>query len=509
MSGRPRRTGLVAFALCLPAFVLLCTVNSAGYRYGASDQAFYVPAVLEHLDPTLFPRDDALISAQAGLTRTDETLAAVVRASGAELPIVYAILYVVSLTLLGLAGWLLARQMYRSEWAAVALLAALTLRHAIAHSGTNTLEAYFHPRQLAFALGALGIAAFLRGRLAGAVALVLAAAFLHPTTALWFALWLGMATVVAEQRLRIPLAALAGLGTIAGLWALTAGPLAGRLVIMDSAWIATLETKDYLFTPAWPLDAWFTNLAYIPIIVLLYRRRVAGGLASEREHGVVAGCLALVVLFLASLPFVAGHVALAVQMQTGRIFWMLDFLAVIYAVWWLAEGAALTLRRAQAVAFAIVLASTVRGAYVMTVVFPDRSLAQVDVRDDDWGKVMAWTRGTPPESGLMADPQHAARYGTSVRVAGERDVLVEAVKDTAIGMYSRDIAMRTRERIDAVGDFATLTPARARRLAERYGLDYLVTEQELALPTAFQSGALRVYRLRDPLPATGAAHPPR
>ena len=39
------------------AFVLLATLNSAGYRYGASDQAFYIPAVLRHLDPALFPRD--------------------------------------------------------------------------------------------------------------------------------------------------------------------------------------------------------------------------------------------------------------------------------------------------------------------------------------------------------------------------------------------------------------------------------------------------------------------
>ena len=33
-------------ALLLP-FILLATLNSAGYRYGASDQAFYVPAMLK------------------------------------------------------------------------------------------------------------------------------------------------------------------------------------------------------------------------------------------------------------------------------------------------------------------------------------------------------------------------------------------------------------------------------------------------------------------------------
>jgi hypothetical protein len=38
----------------------------------------------------------------------------------------------------------------------VTILAALTLRHAIAETGTNTLEGYLHPRQLAFAFGVRG-----------------------------------------------------------------------------------------------------------------------------------------------------------------------------------------------------------------------------------------------------------------------------------------------------------------------------------------------------------------
>jgi len=36
-------------------------MNSAGYRYGASDQAFYIPAIVRHLEPADFPRDAPLI----------------------------------------------------------------------------------------------------------------------------------------------------------------------------------------------------------------------------------------------------------------------------------------------------------------------------------------------------------------------------------------------------------------------------------------------------------------
>ena len=65
MKDRKPRFYLLPFAFCL--FVVLATLNSAGYRYGASDQAFYIPAVTRQLDPALFPRDRALIDAQARL----------------------------------------------------------------------------------------------------------------------------------------------------------------------------------------------------------------------------------------------------------------------------------------------------------------------------------------------------------------------------------------------------------------------------------------------------------
>jgi len=81
-------------------------------------------------------------------------------------------------------------------------------------------------------------------------------------------------------------------------------------------------------------------------------------------------------------------------------------------------------------------------------------------------------------------------------VAGERDVFVEGIKDAAIGMYDRDVAIRTRDRLEELRDFDTLTPARAKSLGTRYQMDFLVTVQSLELPVAFSSGPLRVYRLR-------------
>ena len=486
----------VLFASALLPFLALATLNSAGYRFGASDQAFYLPAIFYDLDPTLYPNDAPLIVSQAKLTIIDEVIAGVVRATGLPLTALFAVSYVATLGLLAWAAIRIGNLVYRTTWATVALLAALTLRHAIIKSGTNTLEAYFHPRQLAFALGALVLASFLRRGTGRHLTLLLLALLIHSTTAVWFCIWLGVAAFVCEEKWR-PVLALAGAtAAIVAVWMVVWGPLQGRLLPMDDVWLATLAGKEYLFPLGWPAIAWIVNLGYVPLILWLYKRRRAAGAALPREAGIVIGAMVLVAVFVAAVLLQAMHVAIAFQMQPARIFWMLDFLATIYVVWALAEMGQPSERRAAIAAAVVIALSCLRGAYVLFVRFPERPAVQLGIRDDDWGRVMTWAKTTPVSSQWLADPYHAALYGTSLRVAGQRDVFLEEIKDTAIGMYDRPVAMRTSERIAALGDFAALTPARARALAAQYGLDYLVTEQPMDLPLAFSSGAIRVYRLR-------------
>ena len=89
-----------------------------------------------------------------------------------------------------------------------------------------------------------------------------------------------------------------------------------------------------------------------------------------------------------------------------------------------------------------------------------------------------------------------ARRNRERLLAAARDVFVESTKDTAIGMYDRSIALRTRERLGQIDAFAQLSADRARDLGSRYDLDYLITDQDLPLSLAFSSGEIRVYRLR-------------
>ena len=487
-----------AFAFCLLPFVVLATLNAGGYRYGASDQAFYLPVVLAKLDPGLFPRDASLLAAQSTLTTYDEVIAAIVRLTGASVRAVFALLYVAALMLIALGAWLIGNRFYQTTGAVVTFLAALTLRHAIARSGTNTLEGYFHPRQMAFGLGIIAVAAFLRGRFAAAIALVLCAGAVHPTAALWFAIWLTTAAVIVSRDARrwmrmaiIPAAAVAA-------WALLAGPLAGRLTRMDDDWLRILSGKDYLFILEWPMYAWVLNLGYLAVVGLLYTRRQRAGVVSHEERALVLGSASLALVFLMAVVAQAMHLTLAFQLQPARLFLCFDLMATMYAVWALAEmplsGSTRRAMRPVIAAALIVLFSLARGAYVL--IEAKRPAVQLAIPDDDWGRAMAWAKSTPKTTGWLADPMHAMLYGTSVRVAGERDVFVEGVKDTALGIYDRRIAVRTDERLRELDDFTGLSAGKARSLASRYDLDYLVTANTLDLPLAFESGSLRIYKLR-------------
>ena len=108
---------------------------------------------------------------------------------------------------------------------------------------------------------------------------------------------------------------------------------------------------------------------------------------------------------------------------------------------------------------------------------------------------MRWLSRQPVTTHVLADPGHSWKYGTSVRVSATRDVFLEDVKDSAIAIYSRDVAHRVVERAAALGDFTTMTPDRARELAAKYDLDYLVTEARLDLPVAYENGQFRIYSL--------------
>lgn len=484
----------MAAPLAALLFLILATANSGGYRFGVSDQAFYVPAVQQLLDPDLFPRDRAILTAQSQLVTSDQLLARLVESTAASLPSVAAVLYVGSLLVLLAAAVAYARGLGFSWWAVTAFGLLLTMRHRIAKTGANSLEGYMHPRQIAFGLGVAALACLVRDRLVPAAVLVVVAAVLHPTTAVWFGIVLAVGVVIQRPLWRRQAAALAILGAALSVWLLTAGPLAGRLVTMDADWLAVLAGKDYLFPTDWPLDAWLINLAYPAVIWFSWRARQARGLAVAGEASLVLGSLALLLLFLVSVPLTALDVALAVQLQITRVFWVLDFLALGYVAWWLT-------RRPRPALIAVAMLATVsatRGYYLLEVLQPERQMATLNLPDTAWSEAMQWLETQPADWHVLADPDHAWKYGISVRVGASKDTVLEVVKDSAIALYDRDTALRVAARTRDLVNFDRLTTTRAQALAARYDVDVLIVESAhtLAFPVLYRNDRFVIYDLR-------------
>jgi hypothetical protein len=489
------RLALVAGALL---FIVVATANSGGYRYGVSDQAFYASAAVKDLHPSFFPRDTPLIETQSNLMRFDEIIGGLSRLLGLDLPPLFFGLYIVTLAVMFIASVAFARSLGLSWWAVAILIVLLTLRHRIARTGANSLEGYMHPRELAFALGIAALACLIRARLALVMLFLVLAASWHPTTAIWFSIACGvwMITRRTWNRGWILTAGVALVGL--ALWALFRGPLAGRLVTMDAAWLAVLADKDYLFPHQWPAYAWIANLAYPVVISAIGHRRKTLGVAVPGEWELVLGLWALVGIFLVSVPLTIWHVALAVQLQITRVFWVLDFVTAAYLAWWIADDLLRDRTHARQIAVAVLAALAIgRGGY-LAFVQEGRRLVTISLPQSRWIDAMDWLKGQPSGLYVLADPGHAWKYGVSVRLAAEKDTLVEAGKDTALAIYDRNIAMRVADRLSAVSDFDRLTPASARSLRARYGLDVVIVDaaRPLDLPVLYRNPEFVIYDLR-------------
>jgi hypothetical protein len=425
----------------------------------------------------------------------DEALAALARTAGVSLETLFLACYVASLLVAWTGLWLIGTRIYRSPWALAALGAAFTMRHRIPRTSVNSLEPYFLPRVLAFGIGMLAVAALLRRRVWTAIILIAVAAAVHVTTAVWFAVLVGVALAVLDPRLRRLAIAGAAAAIVVLIAAVAAGPLRGTLTTMDATWLQAVASKDSLFATQWPAWAWAANLGFFALLVWAHDARARRGDATAEDAALVWGAGALVMLFLVTLPLVAAGVSLAVQFQFARVFWLVDLLALVYVVAAVCDSRTVKVR-GRVVAAVVMLFATGRGLYVMLAERPERPLFEVHLPASPWEDAMAWLSRQPRDTHVFADPGHGWKYGTSVRVSAERDVLLEEVKDSALAIYSREVAARVVDRTEAVGDFATLTAEHARELARRYELDFLVTEADLPLPLAYRNDQFRIYSLR-------------
>jgi hypothetical protein len=263
------------------------------------------------------------------------------------------------------------------------------------------------------------------------VALVAVSGLIHVTTGLWFAVMLGVAIASSTPLRRL---AIAGAPSAAAFHRLGRHrwPLARSFVTMDPT-VARGCRRQGSVCAEWPIWAW--------VIQPRTPRDRLGCVPMEERTGLSlvrwSGARGAGRVFLVTFPLVRAKLAFPVQLQISRIFWLVDFVALICLI-----GVVRRERTAKIVAAILVAAALGRGIYVMTIEHPSVRSFALHLPASDWDDAMKWIKAQRIEAHVLADPGHAWKYGTSVRVAAERDVFLEEVKDAAVAIYSRDVALR-------------------------------------------------------------------
>ena len=455
-----------AHVLAAAAFTLLATLNAAGYRYGVGDQAGHIPSILRALDGRLFPRDSALLDAQSRLFVFDELLARAIGLVPASLEAWFLALYLLTLILLYAGLVRLGDRVLLSRWSLAAFVAVCAVRHRIAKTSANTLEGYFHPRQLAFAIGVLGLGEMLRARPWTALAAAarrrrrasdhgLVVRRLDRRRAVRRA---AAAAATARRRRRprdrrrrrpagrrLPARRADG-RRLAGDARRQGLPVRHRLGPGALAAERRLPRRDRRHLPGAasprPRPPGRSRSGRgLPGPGGRLRRHPAAGRDARRRRGAAAGLACL----LDGRPagdalrrLVAGRVPDADGGAGGRPS---------------------TAARRPRWAFAALAALAIgRGSYAMFVEHPERPVFALAAPADAWSDVSAYLRrSTPPGTHVLADPDHAWRFGSSLRVLAARDVFLENVKDEAISMSNRRMAQRIAERRLALGNFEQRT----------------------------------------------------
>ncbi len=480
----------------IPETVLLLLLTLAaigihGYHYGVQDQCIYLPAIKQHVDPSLYPHDRAFFALQTRVMLTDELVAYFMRAT--HLPADWAVFLWQLLSIWLLLGGCLqvARRCFAGRGAQWAATAAVASMFTLAVGGTLLFVAdeYFHPRTLATALLLFALAALLDGKYAAAGAGVTAAAAFHPTMAAAGALHLAVAGW------RQP-----GWKKLGPASAVIALPLLGG---GNPAWREALASHGSLYYPLrWPWYAWLSFV--VPVALLAWFKGLERGKASP------AGYLSGRLMMSASMGVLAGIVVSSTPGLEGLIplepMRTLHFFTVVTI---LLGGGFLEERflHGRAGRWAAVFVPLAAAQFIpqLLILYPHSPHIEWPGRTarNEWTEAFQWVReNTPKDAYFVLNPRYQEIAGEDFhdfRGVAERSALADFSKDHNVATNWPELAPVWSEQYHDHENWAGFGLADFERLKEKYGISWAVIESsnraapELNCP--YRNAALRVCRI--------------
>jgi len=471
--------------LLLALTVFAVAVN--GYHLGAEDQAIYLPAIQQHLNPVLYPTNAEFFQVQTGPTLTDDLIATSIRLS--HVPLEWGILLWHLASIFGLlAGCLrLSRRCFPSaagQWAGVATVAAVL---ATPVAGTQVLIAtqYLHPRTLAAVPLVFALVEVMDRRWLRAGLLLGLATLLHVQMAFFGFLFLVFLAWRAPAR-QVP------------AFAALLFPLAFLFERAPAGWQEAMRTRSHYFLLRWH---WYELVGVVAPLVLLWWFGEIGKQNGWRDLPHL--CRRLVAL--GAFSTLGALVVSTPQFVRLAPFQPMRSLHLIYLLLFLFMGGMLghfVLRRKPLRWLMLFLPLAAGMFYAQRQEWP--ASAHIErpgaTPRSPWLQAFLWIRGNTPTDALFAlNPWYMRRPGVDYhgfRALAERSSLADRVKDPGVSALFPPLADKWLEQARAQDGWRDFDALDFHLLKHNYGVTWVVVERPVPdLTCPYRNEAVLVCRI--------------
>jgi len=489
-----QKLGWLTLLLLLAAFAMLVQ----GYHPGLEDDAFYVAAIKQDLNPSLFPHDADFFRVQFQATVFDKLIAFSLRWT--HVPLEWGILFWQwAVTVLILWGcWRISRRCFaetHAQWAAVTLVAVL-LTLPVSGTGLNLTDQHLHPRALATALILAAVAAVLDRRLLQAGALLAAAFSVHAIMAAFGASYCLFLLWKPAERMKMDRTAVGALL----LW-----PLGWIFDPPSDAWRQAAATRSFYFVLRWPWYEWLGVVA--PLLLLWWFR----ALAERRSQTVLAHVAERLVYFGVFQLAVALIILLPARLERLRPLEPMRFLHLVYLLFVLLAGGLLGqyVLKKHALRWLLLFVPLSAGMfYAQRQMYPATahlelpgSLSRNEASPNNWVEAFRWiSRNTPVDSQFALDPRYMELPGEDYhgfRAFAERSVLADELKDAGMAARVPRLAPRWLREVEAQRGWRGFQRPDFLRLKAEFGVDWVVLQAPgvEGLPCPYRNAQVVVCRV--------------
>jgi hypothetical protein len=476
---------LLLFALTVGAVLI------HGYHGGAEDAEIYLPGVLQHLNPALFPLNAQFFNSHAGMTLFPTLVSGSVRLLHLPVGTVLLMWYVATIFALLLACFRIARLCFREKpaaWCGVAMVASL-LTLPVAGTALYIMDQYVTSRSFSTAASMLALAAVLERRYLAAGVWVAFTAAVHPLMSLFLAVLVALllALAWAEQLRPDQLRAnqLKPDGLKPALFALLPLSLLTLFPPVSQTYLRVIQAHPYFLLTNWAWYEWLGILAPVAILAamaVILRRARHRNIVQEPMLRLLKALVAFEAFWMVwalaiSLP---GPLERFSEIQPMRC------LLLVYIAMFLLGGGLLgewVLRR-RAWRWAVLFVPLCAGmAFAQVQLFPDSRHLEWPWGSpgNSWVAGFDWIRThTPPNAYFALDPDYERLPGEDVhgfRAIAQRSMLADNGKDSgAVSMFPA-LASEWSQQVEARRGWKQFQRADFARLKARYRVDWVVLQQ--------------------------------